>query len=347
MVSWDVRVSIILVFCVIPMPSIYWLGLYPLRRMPFKDARRYLSSRWDVWRSEWTLCPASLRTHACWCTLIQACEVPVGDGWGPALASRTSGSKVAVEAPLAPWHEEALGEKPKASASALSRWFGVALGLPELGPSLATIRLWDAAGHCDSTSSAPEPWAPWKPKVPGDVLHVHETGWGAVPEVFRAFAAWRKRRSPPKPKKSKAKAPRTSENPKAIELRPLGPLVILRFLKRLLQDEVLAFPHSFQEPSEGQTFHLVALVCQSTRREAEAVAAALPEAETKRSAWAVSRPRSITFLHGAKEWLVDGSAQMHEIQRWQLPGSAPNAWLCTRDLSPQLAVYSTEALGLI
>ena len=283
--------------------------------MPLLEARRYVSSRWDV---------------------------PVGHHRLVTFAPSTS--ETSTSQPRVPCWEGLDSEEQQPSL--VARWFAQSLGVE---PSLAAVRLWDRSPTEASKLSQPgEPWAPWRPKAIGDLLHVHDMGWGTVPEIFRAYEAWRSRLHPsrpsPKTKKAKTKASKAEALPsKAGQLKPLGPLATLRFLKRLLPDEILAFPYSFKQ-DEGQTWHLVALVCHATRREAEAVAAASNETESKCSAFEViPRRRTITFLHGAKEWLVDGNGHIHEIQRWQLAGSAPDAWLCTRDLSPQLAVYSTQA----
>ena len=256
------------------------------------EARRYLSSRWDV---------------------------PVRDSWMAALASESDVS------PPPEAEFDALDsdeDTPARRAGALAEWFAAGLGVRRT--SLASLRLWDLPGEAHEGEAHGEPLVPWKPKPMGSLLHVQEPGWGAVPEIFRAYHAWL-RRNPPK-RKSKSKVFKESTCP-----GPLGPLVTLRFLKRLLPNEILAFPHSFKE-EEGQTWHLVALLCHSTRKE-----------ESKGDSWHLSaRRRTLTFLHGAKEWVLDGG-QMQEIHRWQLPGSVPNAWLCTRDLTPLLAVYSSIA----
>ena len=244
------------------------------------------------------------------------------------MAALASESDVSPSPEAEPWDALDLdGEDTPRRARALAEWFAAGLGVRR--PSLASLRLWDlpraSHGSSEPSDEPPEPLVPWKPKSLGSLLHVQEPGWGAVPEIFRAYGAWRLRRNPPK-RKSKSKVPKDSK----CDLGPLGPLVTLRFLKRLLPNEILAFPHSFKE-EEGHTWHLVALLCHSTRKE-----------ESRDSRHVSARRRTLTFLHGAKEWVLDG-AQMHEVHRWQLPGSVPNAWLCTRDLTPLLAVYSTHS----
>ena len=291
-------------------------------RMDFLEARRYLSSRWDV---------------------------PVGDSWLTAFASSATAATAEPFWKAPPWEALDSEEPNKGRAKALAGWFAEGLDVVSLG----AVRSWDlqfASRDEEICEVCEEPIL----KIPGSLLYVPENGWGAVPEIFRAYRAWRARLNPKSPKpKSRSKKSKTPERPQRLGSQgslcspssdpgPLEPLVTLRFSKCLLQDEILAFPHSFKE-DHGQTWHLVALVCSSTRTEKPACIPA-KDAKAMKAPKAPSRCRAVTFLHGGggKEWLVDGNAQMHEIRRWPL-GSVPNAWLCTRDLTPQLAVYSTLA----
>jgi hypothetical protein len=105
-------------------------------------------------------------------------------------------------------------------ASRFATWFASSCG--GHGPSLAAVRAWHRpavpAVHVGAAAHAPVPWYGWQPGIPGQLLVVQETGWGAVPEIFKSYLCAREL------------------DPKEVE--PLGSLVTLQFTSILPQDEV-------------------------------------------------------------------------------------------------------------
>ena len=76
------------------------------------------------------------------------------------------------------------------------------------------------AGHGAAAAPAvPVPWYGWQPGIPGQLLVVQESGWGAVPEIFKSYLCARE-----------LEAQKDEE--------PLGSLVTLQFASILPQDEV-------------------------------------------------------------------------------------------------------------
>ncbi|CAL1142877.1 unnamed protein product, partial [Cladocopium goreaui] len=227
-------------------------------------------------------------------------------------------SKVLLEACEA--HEN--GENQREVASRFATWFATCCGH---GPSLAAVRAWHRpavpavhVGAAAHAAHAPVPWYGWQPGIPGQLLVVQESGWGAVPEIFKSYLCAREL------------------DPKEVE--PLGSLVTLQFTSILPQDEVLAVPHSF-ELADVQ-WHLVALICLEHPFD--------PNSCSSVTCGLQSMPplRRVAFLHGqnSKEWLVEEGALL-ELRRRKLPtaGAAPNSWCCVRDLSPELVVYMRGA----
>lgn len=107
-------------------------------------------------------------------------------------------------------------------ASRFATWFATCCGH---GPSLAAVRAWHRpavpavhVGAAAHAAHAPVPWYGWQPGIPGQLLVVQESGWGAVPEIFKSYLCAREL------------------DPKEVE--PLGSLVTLQFTSILPQDEV-------------------------------------------------------------------------------------------------------------
>ena len=189
-------------------------------------------------------------------------------------------------------------------------------------PSLASVKSWNLPSVPVSLESFPTAWYDLQPQIPGVLLHVHETGWGAVTEIFKA-ALWQ----------IESEASEGCEG-----LSDLTPLVTLQFLHRLPEDEVLAVPHVF-ELGDSQ-WHLVALICQD-HRHLESLSSVSVVDDGLQS---MAQPQSIVFLHGASEssgaeWLFE-KGYLQELHRRTLPSSSlPPSWLCTRNISPEFIVF--------
>ena len=200
------------------------------------------------------------------------------------------------------------------------------------GPTLAAVQSWNQASVMSSGELLPVPWYCLQPPIPGDVLHVHDTGWGAVPEIFKATAATRWQMQLLQ-KESHGLQPRSDgSDGLQISEQTWNSLVTLKFVHRLPEDEVLAVPHCFQLESQDVQWHLVALVCQD-HRHLKSNSTCIEE-----GLHSMPKPHRVTFLHGAKEWLLENGC-LQELRRRSLPSSMPNSWLCTRSLSPEVIVY--------
>ena len=81
-------------------------------------------------------------------------------------------------------------------------------------PTLAAVQAWHRAAK--TLAPVPTAWYGW-PKVPGQLLVVNETGWGAVPEIFKSYFC--------------------AEEQKGEDGEALGSLVTLQFTSVLPQDE--------------------------------------------------------------------------------------------------------------
>ena len=98
-------------------------------------------------------------------------------------------------------------------ARRFAAWFATSCS----GPSLAAVRAWHRPAAAPSAPSAPVPWYGWQPGIPGQLLLVRESGWGAVPEIFKSYLCARELEA---------------------EVEPLGSLVTLQFANVLPRDEV-------------------------------------------------------------------------------------------------------------
>ena len=204
---------------------------------------------------------------SCRLTFLQAKRY-VGDHWDVAITHETEEAEVA-EADLLLSAVKSFERSGRNEGFA--SWFGAGHS-----PSLAELRSWNQAADL--------PYV-WQPAVPGAVLRVHETGWGAIPEIFKSFMY--------------REAQKGSSEPREL----LGSLVTLNFTKRLPKDEILAVPHSFQ--LGDVEWHLVVLVCSTAAGSATTVREGLES---------LPRSHQIAYLHSnTQEWLLD--THLFQLQR--------------------------------
>ncbi|CAE8583513.1 unnamed protein product, partial [Polarella glacialis] len=165
------------------------------------------------------------------------------------------------------------------------------------------------------------------PRAPGDLVRVHDTGWGTVSEVSRALAVG---------EEGTSEASAAGRSCEALQ----GPLVTIRMLKRLPHGEVLAVPHCLRCSSgTDDSWHLLALVCTSVEEDDQATNEVSSERDARTTADGL-RSRTVAFFRGtAAEWMLDADGQLYRLQRHGLSGSSPDAWLTVRDFSATVAVY--------
>ena len=214
---------------------------------------------------------SSVSCVCCRLTFLQAKRY-VGQHWDVAISTHET-AEVAAEADLLLSAVKSFERQGRNEGFA--SWFGAGRS-----PSLAEVRSWNQPG-------ADLPGYVWQPAVPGAVLRVHDTGWGAIPEIFKSFL-YRE-----VAKGSSEQLPR--------EL--LGSLVTLNFAKSLPKDEILAVPHSFQ--LGDVEWHLVVLVCSNAAGSATAMHEGLES---------LPRRQRIAYLHSnTQEWLLD--THLFQLQR--------------------------------